>query len=218
MAVYYSLPGLLRDASTMQFSSISTNDLCARAWVFRQRLLQIQPKVDELMTDSAIVQEVPSLDTHAPFATCYRFTNLEAAQAVALYWRLLIIINRVIEDIDVDGYHISFHGYHLEDIRASSLGAASNILRLAENSRRWKPLCSFYMAYNLPVAFSAYSGQDSSARLWIASGFRHYHVNTDKSFRAIAAKYLHAIGMGDAFCQLLALLDEADSTSPHVQS
>lgn len=195
MAVKYSLPALLRDIKSQIDTPATGENLLKRAWEFRQRLLRIGPELQAIMSDSTLVREEPSHDMDSPFLTCYRYSNHATAQAVVMYWRLLVTINETIRGLEHRVGTPLTREYPTDDIEASSLQSADCIFRSAETIRQWKPLSSMFLLYSLPVAYCVYPEDSLLKRLWISELVHENLKFADAAFKTIVTAFLKATGM-----------------------
>ena len=211
--VYATLPALLRDINNETNTLANTNDLLVRALELRGRLLQLEPIAQEMLNNTAMVEQVPSQYPDSPYQTYYRYRSLLVAQPLWLYWRVLIIINNTIQQL-----MIAPGGYLFvqEDLNASSLYAAHQLAMSAEDGRRWSPIASMLQLFNLPAAIWAFSHSGSGEWIgspeihWLLLLMQEFVAPLDKMYKALCVKYLDAVGLDDPNVSILTGLTPDD--------
>lgn len=188
----------MRDINTKRYYINDTQALLDRAGLLRDRLLPLEAIVSDVLRDPDQVQEVPSQHPDSPFYLCYRFSTMLSAQPLLLYWRLLIIVNTVIQQLLIE---LNRDSGLLEQLRVSSVQAADQIARSAEDGRESMPIVSVLHVFAIPAAIWAYARSPSgvwtwtSKTHWLATFLYEYLEPTNKLVRAMAVKYLDAVGM-----------------------
>lgn len=196
--VYAALPTLMRDIKAQRSFVNSTKTLLDRACLLRNRLFRLQAIATDILTDPDQVREIPSQHPDSPFHLCYRFGTILSAQPLLLYWRLVIILNTVVQDLAVEA---DGEATFLNELMASSVHAADQITKSAEDGRQSMPIVSILHVFTIPPAIWAYARSVdgvwtwTAKTRWLAALLHQYLEPMNKLVRAMLVKYLDAVGM-----------------------
>ena len=199
--IYATLPALLRDISPQQSSATSIDELLARVWRLRGRLIQLEGNVRDILEDSTYVEMVPSQIPDSPFPTRYRYRNMLYSGSLLVYWRVLIIINGTIQRLQCAARHEHGHCMPMQDLESSTLRAALGIGMSAEDGLRWRPVSSLTQIFTIPAAIWAYSGYDDRnpggcyKMDWLLTMQSAFLSSVDQTCRAVATQYIDAVGL-----------------------
>jgi hypothetical protein len=196
--VYAALPTLMRDIKTQRSSIDDTKALLDRACLLRDRLLRLEAIANDILRDPDQVQEIPSQYPDSPFRFCYRFSTILSAQPLLLYWRLVIILNTIAQDLSIES---DGETTLLDELKGSSVYAADQIAKSAEDGRQSMPIVSILHVFTMPVAI--WASARSAAGVWswtpkthwLATLLYEYLEPMNKLVRAMVVKYLDAVGM-----------------------
>ena len=196
--IYAALPTLMRDIKAQRSFVNSTKTLLDRACLLRDRLLCLEAIANDILSDPDQVQQIPSRHPNSPFHLCYRFGTILSAQPLLLYWRLVIILNTVVQDLAIEA---NVEATFLSELKASSVYAADQIAKSAETGRQSMPIVSILHVFTIPTAIWAYARSAdgvwtwTAKTHWLATLLHEYLEPMKKLVRAMLVKYLDAVGM-----------------------
>lgn len=209
--VYATLPSLMRDVKSQEYSASQVSGLLARAWHFRRQLQDLESIANQTFSDPDSVEETQNTSSDSPFEISYRFSSAVVAQPLLLYWRLIIIINSVIHNLLA---RTEARDFDVKELKVSSIHAADQIAISAQNGRQSKPVVSVVYSFGLPAAIWAYTNHEfrewkqSSERDWLLELLYEYLKPMNTAVRAITVKYWDAVGLP---CSGVPISPESDS-------
>jgi hypothetical protein len=196
--VYATLPALMRDIEAQASLPQVVSTLLERAWKFRRQLHDLDDLADQILIDSASVVEVPSPSSDSPLQVCYQFSSALIIQPLLLYWRLIIIIDNIIQTLSaITGAKDN----SLKELQVSSIYAADRIGMSAEQARHSVPVVSTLHGFSLPAAIAAYSNwefrpwKSEDEIQWLKEGLRDCLTPMSSAMRSIMVNYFGAVGL-----------------------
>ena len=186
--------------------------LLQRAWTFRRQLLELDDLVDQILSDSNSVMEIPSTSSDSSLQICYHFSSGLITQALLLYWRLIIIIDNIIQTLSAKA---GISNNSLKELQVSSIHAADQIAMSAEQARHSVPIVSTLHGFSLPAAIAAYSNwefrpwKSNDEIQWLKEGLRDCLAPMSSAMRSIMVKYFGAVGLPRSCVSLPAEIETA---------
>ena len=196
--VYAALPTLMRDIKRQRSSIDNTKALLDRACLLRTRLLRLEAIANGILRDPDQVQEIPSQHPDSPFRFCYRFRTILSAQPLLLFWRLVIILNTIAQDLSIEA---DGETTLLDELKRSSVCAADQIAKSAEDGRQSMPIVSILHVFTIPAAIWANARSAAGVwtwtpkTRWLGTLLYEYLEPMNKLVRAMVVKYLDAVGV-----------------------